>query len=110
MNSALAAMMLADAQAVAAEAGQTVTINGVSYPAMVADATLSQPLDTGGLMDSITTTIKIPATTAVLAAASAMVIGKKLTWDGRTYRVASKPFRKSGSAWVQLTVTDDDAR
>jgi hypothetical protein len=109
MNSALAAMMLADAQAVTAEAGQTVTINSVAYAAMVSDATLTQTLDAGGLMDNITTTIKIPATTAALAAAAYMALGKKLTWNGRTYRITGKT-TKPGSAWVQLAVVDDDHR
>ena len=109
MNSALAAMMLADAQAVTAEAGQTVTINAVTYAAMVSDATLSQNLEAGGLLDSITTTVKIPATTAALAATAHMALGKKVTWNGRTFRITGKT-TKPGSAWVQLAVVDDDHR
>ena len=109
MNSALAAMMLADAQAVTAEAGQTVTINAVNYAAMVSDASLSQNLEAGGLLDNISTTVKIPATPAVLAASAYMALGKKLTWNSRTFRITAKT-TKPGSAWVQLAVVDDDAR
>lgn len=109
MDANLSAMMLADAQAIAAEAGQTVTINAVTYPAMVTDATLTQGYEAGGLMDKIETVVKIPATSAVLAAASSMTLGKKVTWDGRIYRITGKT-RKPGGCWVQLNCQDADQR
>jgi len=110
MNAALISMMLADAIALTAEAGQTVTIGANTFPAMVSDATLNPTLDAGGLMDQISTTVKIPATAAALAASADMAFGKKLTWAGRIFRITSKPFRKPGSAWVQLTVVDENTR
>jgi len=109
MDANLSAMMLADAQAVAAEAGQTVTINAVNYPAMITDATLTQGYEAGGLMDRIETVVKIPATASVLAAAAFMTLGKKVTWDGRIYRITGKT-RKPGGCWVQLNCHDADQR
>ena len=109
MDANFAAMKLADAQAMSAEAGQTVTINAVNYDCMIADATLSPAFELGGVMDKIDTVIKIPATSAVLAAASFMAIGKKVTWAGRVYRIVSKT-TKPGSGWVQLSCQDADQR
>jgi hypothetical protein len=107
MDASFAAMKLADAVAMSAEAGQTVTINAVSYACMIEDATLSPSLELGGVMDRIDAMVKIPATPAALAAASYMAIGKKLTWDGRTYRIMSKS-TKPGSGWVKLGCQDAD--
>lgn len=107
MDASFAAMKLADAQAMSAEAGQTVTINAVNYACMISDATLSPSFELGGVMDRIDTVIKIPATSAALAAASFMTIGKKVTWAGRVYRIISKT-TKPGSAWVQLGCQDAD--
>lgn len=109
MDANLSAMMLADAQAMSAEAGQTVTINAVNYNCMTSDATLNPSFELGGVMDKIDTVIKLPATAAVLAAASFMTIGKKVTWAGRVYRIVSKT-TKPGSAWVQLSCQDADQR
>jgi hypothetical protein len=109
MDSNLAAMWLADAQAICAEAGQTVTINSVSYAAMASDPTLTPSLEQGGLMDKITTLIKVPATTAALAAKSHMQPGKRLTFDARPYRVTAFTY-KPGSAWLQMQCQDADQR
>ena len=107
MDANFAAMKLADAQAMSAEAGQTVTINAVNYACMVADATLTPAFELGGVMDRIDTVIKIPATSAALAAASYMANGKKVTWAGRVYRIVAKT-TKPGSGWVQLSCQDAD--
>ena len=105
MNSTLSAMMLADAQAIALEIGQTVTVNSVSYQACVSEAVLTQSFESGGLMDKISTMVKIPATSAALAQKSFMQIGKTLTWDSNIYRVTGYN-NKPGSPWIQLTVSD----
>lgn len=105
MDSSLSAMMLADAQALASEIGQTVTVNSVSYQACVSEAVLTQSFESGGLMDKISTMVKIPATSAALAQKSFMQIGKTLTWDSNTYRVTGYN-NKPGSPWIQLTVSD----
>jgi len=109
MDSNLAAMWLADAQAICAEAGQTVSINGTNYAAMLSDPTLTPSLEAGGLMDKITTLVKVPATTAALAAKSHMQPGKRLTHDGRIYRVIAFTY-KPGSAWLQMQCQDADQR
>lgn len=107
MDANFAAMKLADAQAMSAEAGQTVTINAVNYACMIEDATLSPAFEIGGITDRIDAVIKIPATSAALAAATYMAIGKKVTWDGRVYRIVSKS-TKPGSGWVKLSCQDAD--
>lgn len=109
MDSNLTAAWLADAQAICAEVGQTVTINNVSYAAMLSDPTLTPSLEAGGLMDKITTLVKVPATTAALAAKSHMQPGKRLTFDGRGYRVTAFTYRP-GSAWLQMQCQDADQR
>jgi hypothetical protein len=109
MDSNLSAMWLADAQAICAEVGQTVSINGTSYAAMLSDPTLTPSLEAGGLMDKITTLIKVPSTTAALAAISYMQPGKRLTFDARAYRVTAFTY-KPGSAWIQMQCQDADQR
>lgn len=109
MDALLAAEMLADAIAISLEAGQVVTINGTTYQCMVSDAQLSETLEQGGLMEKISTTVKVPATSAALAAIEDMAIGKKLTYNTRLMRInqiTTKPY----SAWIQLEVVDADAR
>ena len=105
MDSSLQAMMLADAQAITAEIGQSVVINSVTYQACVSEAVLTQSFESGGLMDKISTMVKIPATSAALAQKSFMAIGKTLTWDSNTYRVTGYN-NKPQSPWIQLTVQD----
>jgi hypothetical protein len=107
MDSSLSAMMLADAQALASEIGQTITVNSVSYQACVSEAVLTQSFESGGLMDKISTMVKIPATSAALAQKAYMAIGKTLTWDSNTYRITGYN-QKPGSAWIQLTVQDSN--
>jgi hypothetical protein len=107
MDSALSAAWLADAQAIAQEIGQTVTISGTDYLATVGEPTLTQAFAGGGLSDTISVTIKIPATTAALAAKANFQIGKTLTFDGRSLRVVGYTYRP-GSAWIQLTTQDAD--
>ena len=109
MNEDLSAMMLADAQAVVAEIGQNVIINSVTYAATVSEAVLTQSFESGGLMDKISTLVKIPATTSALAQKSYMAIGKTLTWDNNLYRVTGFN-HKPGSAWIQLSVQDAQER
>jgi hypothetical protein len=109
MDASLSAMMLADAQAICAEAGQTVIINGVSYPAMVTDIMVTPQLETGGLMDRVGCTVKVCATPSAISAKAYMQPGKKLSYDSRIFRVVgfgSKP----GSAWLQMTCVDEDQR
>ena len=107
MDSSLSAMMLADAQALASEIGQTITVNSVSYQACVSEAVLTQSFESGGLMDKISTMVKIPATSSALAQKAYMAIGKTLTWDSNTYRITGYN-QKPGSAWIQLTVQDSN--
>ena len=107
MDSSLSAMMLADALELASEIGQTITVNSVSYQACVSEAVLTQSFESGGLMDKISTMVKIPATSAALAQKSFMAIGKTLTWDSNTYRITGYN-QKPGSAWIQLTVQDSN--
>ena len=109
MDALLAAEMLADAIAISLEAGQVVIINGTSYQCMASDAQLSEVLDQGGLMQKISTTIKVPATAGALSALADMEIGKKLTYNSRIMRISqitTKPY----SAWIQLEVMDADTR
>ena len=107
MDATLSAMMLADAQAMCAEAGQTVTIAGTAYPAMVSDPTLAPTLEAGGLMERVSTLVKLPTTSAVLAIKASCQPGKKLTFDGRVFRVTAFT-SKPGSAWYQLQCQDAD--
>jgi hypothetical protein len=107
MDAILSAMMLADAQAMCAEAGQTVTIGGADFPAMVSDPTLAPTLEAGGLMERISTLVKLPTTPAVLAIKASCQPGKKLTFDGRVYRITAFT-TKPGSAWYQLQCQDAD--
>jgi len=109
MDANLTALMLADAQAICAEAGQTVIINSVSYPAMVSDLTVTPTLETGGLMDRLSCVVKVCATSSAISAKIHMQPGKKLSYDSRTLRVVgftSKP----GSAWLQMSCVDEDQR
>jgi len=109
MDARFAAMMLADAQAMCAEAGQTVTINATDYPAMVSDPTLSPSYEAGGLMDKVSTLIQVPATSAAVAAKSHMQPGKRLTFDGRAYRVTAFT-HKPGDGFLQMQCQDADQR
>lgn len=109
MDAALSAMMLADALDMCAEAGQTVTISGTSYPAMVSDPTLAPTLEAGGFMEKVSTLVKVPTTPAVLAIKASCQPGKKLTFDGRSYRITAFT-SKPGSAWYQLQCIDADQR
>lgn len=107
MDATLSAMMLADAQAMCAEAGQTVTIDGTAFPAMVSDPTLAPTLEAGGLMERVSTLVKLPTTSGVLAIKASCQPGKKLTFDGRVFRVTAFT-SKPGSAWYQLQCQDAD--
>ena len=107
MDSALSAAWLADAQAIVLEIGQTVTINGTEYLAAVGEPTLTQSFAAGGLSDTISVVIKVPATSAALAAKAHMQIGRTLTFDGRSLRVVGFS-HKPGTAWLQLTTQDAD--
>lgn len=107
MDSALSAAWLADAQAIVLEIGQTVTINGTEYLAAVGEPMLTQSFAAGGLSDTISVTIKVPATSAAIAAKAHMQIGKTLTFDGRSLRVVGFS-HKPGTAWLQLTTQDAD--
>ena len=109
MDANLAAMMLADAQANCAEIGQTVVISGVSYTAAVGQATLQEQLQAGGLMEQVSISVSLPATSALLAASSSYQIGKTLTYNGRTYRVASIS-HNPGDPCLTLQVQDADQR
>ena len=109
MDANLISEMLADAQALCAEAGQTVTINSTSFPAMVSDPTFAPTLEDGGLMDRISTLVKLPTTPAVIAIKSLCQPGKKLTFDGRVFRVTAFT-TKPGAAWYQLQCQDADQR
>jgi hypothetical protein len=109
MDALLAAEMLADAIAISSEAGQVVIINGTTYQCMVSDAQLSETLEQGGIMQKITTLVKVPATAGALSAQADMQIGKKLTYNSRIMRInqiSIKPY----SAWIQLDVIDADTR
>lgn len=107
MDSALSAAWLADAQAIVQEIGQTVTINGTDYLAAVGEPTLTQSFAAGGLSDTISVVIKVPATAAALAAKAHMQVGKTLTFDGRSLRVVGFS-HKPGTAWLQMTTQDAD--
>jgi hypothetical protein len=107
MDADLSAMMLDDALEMCAEAGVTVTIGGTSFPAMVSDPTLTPTLEAGGLMDRISTLVKLPTTPAVLAIKASCQPGKKLTFDGRVFRITAFT-TKPGSAWYQLQCQDAD--
>lgn len=107
MDSALSAAWLADAQAIVQEIGQTVTISGTEYLATVGEPTLTQSFAAGGLSDTISVVIKVPATSAALAAKAHMQIGKTLTFDGRSLRVVGFS-HKPGTAWLQMTTQDAD--
>ena len=110
MDADLNAMMLADALEIVAEIGLPVTINGTSYTCSVSDATLTQSLESGGLMDQISTLIKIPATTSNLTKRTTdFAIGKTATWESNVYRITGTSW-KTGSAWIQLTVRDSNQR
>jgi proline racemase len=107
MDATLSAMMLADALAMCAEAGQTVTIAGTAFPAMVSDPTLAPTLEAGGLMERVSTLVKLPTTSGVIAIKASCQPGKKLTFDGRVFRVTAFT-TKPGSAWYQLQCQDAD--
>jgi len=103
-------MFLADALAIADEIGLPVIINGTTYQCSVADATLTQSLESGGLMDQISTLVKIPATTSNLTKRNTdFAIGKTCTWESNVYRITGTTY-KTGSAWIQLTVQDVNQR
>jgi len=107
MDNALSAEWLADAQAIVQEIGQTVTINGTQYLAAVGDPALTQSFGAGGLSDTISVVVKVPATNAALAAKPYMQIGKTITFDGRSLRVVGFSL-KPGTAWLQMTTQDAD--
>jgi len=110
MDDNLNAMFLADALAIADEIGLPVIINGTTYQCSVADATLTQSLESGGLMDQISTLVKIPATTSNLTKRNTdFAIGKTCTWESNVYRITGTTY-KTGSAWIQLTVQDVNQR
>jgi hypothetical protein len=110
MDDNLNAMFLADALAIADEIGLPVIINGTTYQCSVSDATLTQSLESGGLMDQISTLVKIPCTTSNLTKRNTDVaIGKTCTWESNVYRITGTTY-KTGSAWSQLTVRDVNQR
>ena len=110
MDDNLNAMFLSDALAIADEIGLPVIINGTTYQCSVADATLTQSLESGGLMDQISTLVKIPATTSNLTKRTTdFAIGKTCTWESNVYRITGTTY-KTGSAWIQLTVRDVNQR
>lgn len=109
MDANLAAMMLADAVLNCAEVGQTVVINSVSYTAAVGQPTLQEQLQAGGIMEQVTVSVSLPATSALLAASSHYQIGKTLTYNGRTYRVVSLSYNP-GDPYLTLQVQDSDQR
>ena len=110
MDADLNAMMLADALDIVDEIGLPVVINGTSYNCSVADATLTQSFENGGLMDMIGTVIKIPATTSNLTKRNTdFAIGKTCTWESNVYRIVGTTY-KTGSAWIQITVRDSNQR
>jgi len=110
MDDNLNAMFLADALAIADEIGLPVIINGTTYQCSVADATLTQSLESGGLMDQISTLVKIPATVSNLTKRNTdFAIGKTCTWESNVYRITGTTY-KTGSAWIQLTVRDVNQR
>jgi hypothetical protein len=110
MDDNLNAMFLADALAIADEIGLPVIINGTTYQCSVADATLTQSLESGGLMDQISTLVKIPATVSNLTKRNTdFAIGKTCTWESNVYRITGTTY-KTGSAWIQITVRDVNQR
>jgi hypothetical protein len=110
MDESLNEMFLADALAIVDEIGLPVVINGTTYQCSVSDATLTQSFESGGLMDQISTLIKIPATTSNLTKRNTdFAIGKTATWENNVYRVTGTTY-KTGSAWIQLTVRDVNQR
>jgi len=110
MDDNLNAMFLADALAIADEIGLPVIINGTTYQCSVADATLTQSLESGGLMDQISNLIKIPATVSNLTKRNTdFAIGKTCTWENNVYRITGTTY-KTGSAWIQITVRDVNQR
>lgn len=109
MDANLSAEMLADAQAICAESGQAVVIAGVTYAAMISDPTVTPQLVEGGLMEQVSILVKVPATSAATSAKANFQPGKKLTFDGRTYRVTALT-SKPGSAWYQMQCQDADQR
>jgi len=103
-------MFLADALAIADEIGLPVIINGTTYQCSVADATLTQSLESGGLMDQISTLVKIPATVSNLTKRNTdFAIGKTCTWESNVYRITGTTY-KTGSAWIQISVRDVNQR
>ena len=110
MDDNLNAMFLADALAIADEIGLPVIINGTTYQCSVADATLTQSLESGGLMDQISTLVKIPATVSNLTKRNTdFAIGKTCTWESNVYRITGTTY-KTGSAWIQISVRDVNQR
>ena len=110
MDDNLNAMFLADALDIVDEIGLPVIINGTTYQCSVSDAVLTQSLESGGLMDQISTLIKIPATTSNLTKRNTdFAIGKTATSESNVYRITGTSY-KSGSAWIQLTVRDVNQR
>jgi hypothetical protein len=110
MDDNLNAMFLADALDIVDEIGLPVVINGTTYQCSVSDAVLTQSLESGGLMDQISTLIKIPATASNLTKRNTdFAIGKTATWESNVYRITGTSY-KTGSAWIQLTVRDVQQR
>lgn len=107
MDNALSTAWLADAQAIVQEIGQTVTINGTDYLATVGEPMLTQSFGSGGLSDVVSVMVKVPATSAAIAAKAHMQIGKTLTFDGRSLRIIGFS-HKPGTAWLQMNTQDAD--
>jgi len=110
MDDNLNAMFLADALDIVDEIGLPVIINGTTYQCSVSDATLTQSLESGGLMDQISTLVKIPATVSNLTKRNTdFAIGKTCTWESNVYRITGTTY-KTGSAWIQIIVRDVNQR
>lgn len=110
MDANLNAMFLQDALDIVDEIGLPVVINNVTYQCSVSDAMLTQSFENGGLMDKISTLIKIPATTGNLTKRTTdFAIGKTATWENNVYRIIGSSW-KSGSAWIQISVQDVNQR
>lgn len=110
MDQNLNDMFLQDALDIVDEIGLPVVINGTTYNCSVSDATLTQSFENGGLMDRISTIIKIPATASNLTKRTTdFAIGKTATWESNVYRIIGTSY-KTGSAWIQLTAQDVNQR
>ena len=109
MDNNISQEWLADAQAIVAEVGQTVVINGVSFLALMGEPTVTQTLEVGGLMERVSVNISVPATASAIAAKTHMQHGKTVIHDGRSLRVVAFT-HTPGTAWLQMQVQDADQR